>query len=353
MKKNTTPVVDAIGELNFEGNIIPHSWYQHIRLPLGERERKYNKTCDKSEIKTVGKSDVVAIILLSDVVYWYRPTIRRDELTGTVISIEKKFYEDMLQKQYETWGELFGFTKRQTRDAITRLVNTNLLKREFRSITSKSGVKLNNVMFVEPVIESIKHITFTHRETRTIIEPLPPYDVQTSEVSRLNVAPAAFDVETYTKNTTENTTEIINGFSENSFSSHCNKNDEEDDNDIKQKEEIQQHPIVSSNPGPSDTEVTSPTNGQSMSRLISQLRVADTNDKKLVNKTLMELFRKIGVSTSYSHIEKLKKCGLRKLVDAIWKVHERQRDFGDVRSAKGLLEYLMKEGNSVKSITPP
>ena len=53
MEKDTTSTVDAIGKMNFQGHTIPHSWYDCIKLPSG-------------------KTDMVAIALLSDIVYWYR-----------------------------------------------------------------------------------------------------------------------------------------------------------------------------------------------------------------------------------------------------------------------------------------
>ena len=43
-----------IGKIHFEGNIIPHPWYQHITL-------------------SSGKPDLPAIIILAEIVYWYRP----------------------------------------------------------------------------------------------------------------------------------------------------------------------------------------------------------------------------------------------------------------------------------------
>lgn len=149
MFKNTTVAVDAIGEMRFEGNIIPHSWYQHIKLPSGE-------------------PDLVAIVLLSDIIWWYRPVIERDETTGEIISIRKKFKEDMLQKQHESWSKLFGFTKRQVKDAVLRLVKMGLLKREFRCITTKDGLKVSNVMFLEPILTGIQDITFPSHPSWTI-----------------------------------------------------------------------------------------------------------------------------------------------------------------------------------------
>ncbi len=58
-------VVAAIGELHLEGNITPHAWYQAPALQFAN-----------------GKANLAAITLLADVMYWYRPTILRDEATG-------------------------------------------------------------------------------------------------------------------------------------------------------------------------------------------------------------------------------------------------------------------------------
>ena len=49
-------IVDEVGRINISGNIIPMVWFQAIRYPNG-------------------KPNVNAIIILADIVYWYRPTL--------------------------------------------------------------------------------------------------------------------------------------------------------------------------------------------------------------------------------------------------------------------------------------
>jgi len=71
------PVVDALGQMGFQGNIIPRSWYANIKKPSG-------------------KPDVVAITLLSEIVWWYRPKEVRDEETLGSRWV-KKFDADLLQ----------------------------------------------------------------------------------------------------------------------------------------------------------------------------------------------------------------------------------------------------------------
>ena len=58
-----SPIVDRMCRLQFTGNVIPAAWYRTI-------------------IRDNGKPNLTAIIILSDVVYWYRPVEIRDELTG-------------------------------------------------------------------------------------------------------------------------------------------------------------------------------------------------------------------------------------------------------------------------------
>lgn len=48
-----SPVVEQIGRLHLEGDIIPHSWFQTPRL-------RYES----------GKPNLSAIALLADVIYW-------------------------------------------------------------------------------------------------------------------------------------------------------------------------------------------------------------------------------------------------------------------------------------------
>ena len=47
-------IVDAMGSINISGNIIPAVWYRTIT-------------------KENGKPYLLAIVILADIVYWYRP----------------------------------------------------------------------------------------------------------------------------------------------------------------------------------------------------------------------------------------------------------------------------------------
>jgi hypothetical protein len=138
MKKDTTKTTDAISKIHFEGNIIPALWYQNLQ----HENKPYS----------------AAIMVLSEIIYWYRNKIIKDERTGQVVEIKKKFWEDKLQKSYQQLSDYFGFSKRQIKDAVDYLKNNGLITIEFRTIKVK-GVTLSNVLYIEPIPEKIEKIT--------------------------------------------------------------------------------------------------------------------------------------------------------------------------------------------------
>lgn len=139
MSDYLTYEVEAIGSINLEGNIIPMEWFNYLKLDSG-------------------KPDTISILILSDIVYWYRPTIIRDELTGRIIGYKKKFKADILQRSYSDFESLLGFSEKQTREALIRLEKKNLLERVFRHI-NVSGRTIANVMFIKIKPQAISSIT--------------------------------------------------------------------------------------------------------------------------------------------------------------------------------------------------
>lgn len=129
MIDTTTPEVKELGKMHFEGNIIPHTWYKTILL------RK-------------DKADILSILILADIVYWYRPSYTKDEATGDVTRMDRRFKEDMLQRTYESLGKQFNVSARQAREAIIRLENRGIIKRDQRTIVTKTGITLNNIVFI-------------------------------------------------------------------------------------------------------------------------------------------------------------------------------------------------------------
>lgn len=130
-------------DISLEGNLIDSGWIENL---------KYEN----------GKTNLNAVMILSEIVYWYRPVEIRDESTGAVLGYKKKFKKDKLQKTYEALGERFGLSKRQAKLACDYLKEKGIITVEFRTIKTSQG-RVPNVMFVEPVIEELKKITGVNR----------------------------------------------------------------------------------------------------------------------------------------------------------------------------------------------
>jgi len=129
------------------GNITPISWYQHIRTPA-------------TPTKPKGSPDAIAVALLSDIMYWYRPTEIRAEGTGQVLGYTQKFSADQLQKSYQSYATMFGVSKNKVKESFDLLEDLKLINREFRVVTLPiSGLVLSNVMFIEPILNNVRKIS--------------------------------------------------------------------------------------------------------------------------------------------------------------------------------------------------
>lgn len=177
--------VDAIGQIHFEGNIIPHMWYRTMRLDNG-------------------KPDIISMVLLSEFIYWYRPTVVKDERSGAFMKMKKKFKGDLLQKSYKDLSEQFGFSDKQIREALKRLEARNILRRVFRTVDSSIG-KLPNTMFIDLNVAEILRITFPESEGVLPYRETPSLPTG-KEVLPYRETPIAPEGNTITEITTENTT---------------------------------------------------------------------------------------------------------------------------------------------------
>ena len=133
--------VDRIGMMNLTGNIIPQIWYKTI-------------------VGDTGKPHYLAIAILADIVYWYRPTEIRDERSGQIIGWKKKFQGDMLQRNYESIASQFGESAKTVTRAIVVLEKLGVVKRHRQTIQLKTGLIVNNVLFLELNPERLNELTF-------------------------------------------------------------------------------------------------------------------------------------------------------------------------------------------------
>lgn len=147
MKSNSNNTSENVflqmASLNLDGNIIPHSWYEAI-------------TFDN------GKPHLPAIIILSDIVYWYKPEPVKDETTGKFLGYRKKIKEDLLQRSYKSFENQFGFSKKQIKTALVKLEELGLIRRIFRNVELDNGSRLANVMYIQIFPKKIKELTYGH-----------------------------------------------------------------------------------------------------------------------------------------------------------------------------------------------
>lgn len=132
--------VDQISGMEITGNVIPSAWYQTIR-------------------KETGKPYLNAIIILSDIVYWYRAIEVRDEESGEILGYRKKFKADILQRSYQQIAEQFGISKRDASNAMVALEKLGVVKRVFRKLKVDRFI-IPNVMFLALDVEVLRRLTF-------------------------------------------------------------------------------------------------------------------------------------------------------------------------------------------------
>ena len=134
-------IVDQLATINISGNVIPHAWYSTLK------KEKTNKPY------------LHAIVILADIVYWYRPEEKRNLETGQFMGYKKRFKADLLQRRYKYFSEMFGISEKECQRALVFLEKKNIIKRVFRKITN-DGKTLNNVMFLWLNVDELKKITF-------------------------------------------------------------------------------------------------------------------------------------------------------------------------------------------------
>jgi len=137
-------IVDQMGVLNISGNVIPQIWYKTIT-------------------KTTGKPYLLAITLLADIVYWYRPKEVRDEVSGQIVGWHKKFKGDLLQKTYQQYADLLGESKRSVKAALDRLEELGVIRKEFRDIEYENGLTMYNLMYIALNVDVLAKLTYPEK----------------------------------------------------------------------------------------------------------------------------------------------------------------------------------------------
>ena len=114
----------AEGKLFKPGDVILHEWYQRFLLEDGN-------------------ADVVAIIMLGDIVAWYR---NGTGAYGGYFGDQAPILDgDSLILSYEYYERKFGFKEHRARRSLTRLDEHHVLKRGFKNI-AVDGKRINKLV---------------------------------------------------------------------------------------------------------------------------------------------------------------------------------------------------------------
>lgn len=177
--------VDKLYGLPITGNIVPSVWCHEI---IGEN----------------GKPNMNAVMILAEIVYWYRPKVENTEGVQNDIQLQKKFKADLLQLSYRKIMNKFNLSKDQCKRALDLLENMGLIKRHYRMITADDGTKFNNVMYIELIAEKVIELTCDETHDPGVIEPHRVRDEM--HEGHVNIhTPGMADHMTNTENTTKNT----------------------------------------------------------------------------------------------------------------------------------------------------
>ena len=144
-------MVDDMGMMNISGNVIPQIWYSTIT-----REN--------------GKPYLLAITLLADITYWYRPTEVRDEQSGQVVGWRKRFKGQLLQKTYQQYADLYGESKRSVKAALDRLEELGVITKEFHDVPCENGMMLYNLMYIALNTDVLHELTYPEEYPKTAAE---------------------------------------------------------------------------------------------------------------------------------------------------------------------------------------
>ena len=156
-------LVRQFGSMHISGDIVPTEFFAAIRFP--------------TKNATPGKPDLTAILILANLVYWFRPIRPRDPKTDRALAWRQKFKGEWLERDYGFWSEKFGFTLRQCKDATARLRKGNWI--QFQNKPTPQGGSVN---LFRPNFEKIFLTLFP--ETRLTFERQPEVSKIRSNVSR-------------------------------------------------------------------------------------------------------------------------------------------------------------------------
>lgn len=160
--------------------MIPDSWHRNIQ-------------------KETGKSYPLAELILSRLIYAYRPRpVSKNSALYT-----HYFDKDLFQISYEDLAVSFCQTKNSVKSAVVFLEEKGLIKRVFKTVAI-GGVMLSNVLFISLDFEKILAIT----DLKAASSDTASSEKEISYVSEISDEGMNFFSQTYTYNPTDNPLDI-------------------------------------------------------------------------------------------------------------------------------------------------
>lgn len=231
IEKSGNKTVDRLAEMNIRGNVIPNTWFYTFK-------------------NEKGNVNVTALVVLAEIIYWYRPKIERTTKGEKYV---KKFSADLLQKSYGELSEKFGLSKSAIQKNLVYLEEFGVINRIFRNVNTPMNTKISNVMYIKLNEKRLEELTFPTEidyktsenevEENTLASESPDIpmcgcshtlceDVHTPSVKKFT-HPMCGCSQTYTKNTnTKNTTKITTN------NNHNSQIDDDEDKKTKDSFEI-------------------------------------------------------------------------------------------------------------------
>lgn len=142
IKRTGNEVVDKMANISFRGDVVPSTWYSTFK--------------DEK-----GKINAMALLMLANIVYWYRPTIIRDE-NGEVFA--KRFKSDLLQRSYKEFCDMYSIGKTTVTRNLVYLEEHKVIERVFRDVETESGQILYNTMFIKLNFDELMKKTFPEED---------------------------------------------------------------------------------------------------------------------------------------------------------------------------------------------
>lgn len=138
-------------EMNIQGNIVPAMWYYTV-------------------VNDSGKSYMLAIAILADIVSGYQIREKRDDTTGAVIQFEKTPSDEILKRSYLYYQELLNEKHKNVQRAMAFLEKKGIIQRIYRTVQGADGRFKGSMLLLQINLDVLYDITYPMELPKRIIK---------------------------------------------------------------------------------------------------------------------------------------------------------------------------------------